>query len=140
MNSLLEGLLATAAYTGVGLALLVLGFFVLDLLTPGKLADEIFKNHRRDATIFAAVGLVSLAAIIATAIYSAGSETWETFGDAVAYGLLGIVLQAVAFLVLDVLTPGKLGETLTDDTDDHAVWLMSAMQISVAVITIASIT
>lgn len=140
MNNLLEGLLATAAYTGVGLALLVLGFFVLDLLTPGKLADQIFEHHRRDATIFAAVGLVSLGAIIATAIYTAGSETWETFGDAVAYGLLGIALQAIAFVVLDAITPGKLGETLVDDKDDHAVWLTSGMQIAVAVITIASIT
>ena len=37
------------AYTGVGIALLVLGFFVLDLLTPGHLGRHIYENRSVNA-------------------------------------------------------------------------------------------
>ena len=32
-------------------------------------------------------------------------------------------LLAVAFVVLDLLTPGRLGELMTDEKDDPAIWV-----------------
>ena len=40
-----------AAYTGVGIALLMLGFVALDLLTPGHLGRHIYEHRSPNAAI-----------------------------------------------------------------------------------------
>ena len=42
---MLESIGYAVAYTGVGIALLTLGFFALDLLTPGHLGRHIYENR-----------------------------------------------------------------------------------------------
>ena len=46
------------AYGGVGLVLLVLGYVLVDLLTPGKLNDLIFVDRNRNAGMLVASGLL----------------------------------------------------------------------------------
>ena len=43
---MLESIGYAVAYTGVGIALLTLGFFALDLLTPGHLGRHIYETGR----------------------------------------------------------------------------------------------
>jgi len=140
MTDLMDGVLATLAFAGVGIGLLVVGFFVIDLLTPGKLAHHVFVSHRRDPALVLTASMLSLGMIIGTSIYQADGNTWNNLLDTAAYGLLGVVLLGVAFLVLDLLTPGKLGDLMTDDKDDPAAWVTFGMQIAVGVIVAASVT
>lgn len=140
MTELLDGLLSTLAFAGVGIVLLVIGFFMVDLLTPGQLARQIFVEKRRDASLVLASSLFSLGLIVSTAIYTADGDTAETLLDTSAYGLLGVALLGLAFAVLDWITPGRLGDLVTDDTDDPAVWVTVALQLAVGLIVAASLT
>jgi hypothetical protein len=38
--------------------------------------------------------------------------------------------MAVAFLILDVITPGKLGALVVDEEPHPAVWVSSAMHLA----------
>ncbi|RJK94184.1 DUF350 domain-containing protein [Vallicoccus soli] len=137
---MLESLGYGAAYTLVGIALLAVGFVVLDLLTPGHLGRHIYEDRSVNAGIVASGGFLSLGAVLFTAIWTnADSGFGEALGYTVAFGALGIVLQAVAFLVLDVLTPGKLGELVTERHFHPASLVTAASQLSVAAIIAASI-
>lgn len=140
MTELLDGLVATLAFAGVGLALLVVGFFMVDLLTPGRLAHQIFTEHNRDAALVLASSLFSLGLILATAIHTAAEDTWEALLETTAYGLLGVALLGLSFAVLDWITPGRLGELVTDDKEDPAVWVTVALQIAVGLVVAASLT
>ena len=40
-----ESVLQVLAYTGVGLVVLIIGFVVLDLLTPGKLGQLVMEGN-----------------------------------------------------------------------------------------------
>lgn len=140
MTELLDGLLSTVAFAVVGLLLLVAGFFMLDLLTPGKLAHKIFTEHNRDAALVLASSLLSLGMIVAMAIWQADGDTWENLVDTLAYGLVGVALLGLAFVVLDLVTPGKLGELVTDEKDDPAVWVTVAMQLAIGLVVVASLT
>jgi uncharacterized membrane protein YjfL (UPF0719 family) len=140
MTDLLDGLLSTLAFAAVGLALLVVGFFMIDLLTPGKLAHQIFTERRRDPALVLGSSLLSLGVIVATAIYTADGDTWQNLLDTTAYGLIGVAILGIAFVVLDKITPGKLGELMTDDTDDPAVWVTVALQLAVGLVVAASLT
>ncbi len=68
--ALLSSLRYAAAYTSVGIALLVFGWFVLDLLTPGHLGHRIFTDRSTSAALVSAAGLVGLAAVVFTAIWT----------------------------------------------------------------------
>jgi len=62
-------LLNTLLYAGVGIVVFVLGFFILDLLTPGKLWEEIREKQNRAVATFAAGAAIGLAIIVAAAIH-----------------------------------------------------------------------
>ena len=128
------------AYTGVGIALLVLGFYVLDLLTPGHLGRHIYENRSLNAAITLAAGFLGQGAIDFASIWT---NATSGFGLALLYtvvfGVLGVVLQAVAFLVLDLISPGKLGEHLVEAAFHPASLVSAAVQLAVAAIIVASI-
>ena len=129
-----------AAYTGVGIALLVLGFYALDLLTPGNLGRHIAEHRSLNAAIAVSGGFLGQGAIVFASIWT---NATSGFGLALLYtvvfGVLGVVLQAVAFLVLDLITPGKLGEHLTETAFHPASLVSAAVQLSIAIIVVASI-
>jgi len=128
------------AYTGVGIALLVLGFYALDLLTPGHLGRHIYDERSVNAGLTLAAGFLGQGAIVFATIWT---NATSGFGRAllytVAFGVLGVLLQAVAFLVLDLITPGRLGEHLMQPGFHPASLVSAAAQLAVAVIIVASI-
>ena len=129
-----------AAYTGVGIALLILGYYVLDLLTPGHLGRHIYEHRSVNAAITLAAGFLGQGAIVFASIWISGTSG---FGTALLYtvvfGVLGVLLQAVAFVVLDLISPGRLGEHLVEKDFHPASLVSAAVQLAVAAIIVASI-
>jgi uncharacterized membrane protein YjfL (UPF0719 family) len=136
----LESIGYAAAYTGVGIALLVLGFYALDLLTPGHLGRHIYEDRSVNAALTLAAGFIGQGAIVFASIWT---NATSGFGQALLYtvvfGVLGVLLQAVAFLALDLITPGRLGGHLTEPVFHPASLVSAAVQLAVAAIVVASI-
>jgi uncharacterized membrane protein YjfL (UPF0719 family) len=128
------------AYTGVGIALLMLGFVALDLLTPGHLGRHIYQQGSINAGIVLAAGFLGQGAIAFTTIWT---NATDGFGRAlwwtVVFGVLGVLLQALAFLVLNLITPGSLGAALVEIRFHPASLVSAAGQLAVAAIIVASI-
>jgi uncharacterized membrane protein YjfL (UPF0719 family) len=128
------------AYTGVGIVLLTLGFYALDLLTPGHLGRHIYEDRSVNAALTLSAGFLGQGAIVFASIWT---NATSGFGLAllytVAFGVLGVALQAVAFVVLDLITPGKLGVHLTERQFHPASLVSAAVQLAVAAIIVASI-
>ena len=138
---MLDNLLAAVAYLGVGVALLLLAALVVDLLTPGRLVSHVVDERSYSAAVVLAAALVGQGLVIFTAIWT---NAQTGFGDAllwtVAFGLLGVVLTAVAFALIDLLTPGKLGEILARPGPVQPVAVVAAAaHLAVAGIVVASI-
>lgn len=134
-----ENLLYAVVYLGVGIALLILAAVVVDLLTPGRLVTHVVNSY--SSALVLAAALIGQGLVIFTAIWT---NAEAGFGDALlwtlAFGLLGVVLTAVAFLVVDLLTPGKLGDILAQPGPVQPVALVTASaHLAVAGIVIASI-
>jgi uncharacterized membrane protein YjfL (UPF0719 family) len=138
---MLDNLLAAVVYLGVGVALLILSAYVVDLLTPGRLVAHVVESRSYSAALVLAAALIGQGLVIFTAIWT-NAETG--FGDAllwtVVFGLLGIVLNAVAFLLVDLLTPGRLGALLMEAGPVQPIALVAAAAyLAVAGIVVASI-
>ncbi|QXG75177.1 DUF350 domain-containing protein [Modestobacter sp. L9-4] len=128
------------AYTGVGIVLLVLGAVVLDLLTPGHLARHIYEERSVNAGIALAAVFLGQGAIAFTTIWTNGTSGFgDALLDTVVFGLVGIALQVVAFFVLDLLTPGKLGQHLVEVGFHPASLVSAASTLAVSAIVVASI-
>jgi uncharacterized membrane protein YjfL (UPF0719 family) len=133
-----ESVLQVLAYTGVGLAVLVAGFVVLDLLTPGKLGQLVMDGNP-GAGLITATSLVSLGLILYFAIYFTGAG-WNGLDDAAVFGVVGVAVQAVGFVILDLLIPGKLGSHCFEPKLHPAAWATAGIQLSVALVVCASLT
>ncbi len=69
MDAIWTNVASAAAFAGLGVLLFVVAFFVLDMLTPGKLWDEIGeKRNQAAATLMGAVA-IALGIIVAAAIH-----------------------------------------------------------------------
>lgn len=146
---MLENVGLILAYSGVGIAILVMGFVVLDALTPGKLGHLVMERNP-NAALLAGTSLVSLGLILWFAIFfvpatgnelsDTGAVSWDGLDDVFVYGLVGVAIQAVGFLVLDVLTPGKLGATAFDEKFHSASWVTASVNFATALIVCASLT
>lgn len=62
-------LLATLVYAVVGMVIFAIGFVILDLLTPGKLWQEIEQKQNVAVAIFAGAIAIALAMIVSAAIH-----------------------------------------------------------------------
>ena len=133
-----ELVLQVLAYSGVGLVVLVVGFFVLDLLTPGKLGQLVMEGNP-GAGLLAATGLASLGLILYFAIHFTGAG-WDGLDDAAIFGLVGVLVQAVGFFVLDMVIPGKLGDHCFSPTLHPAAYVTAGIQVTVALVVCASLT
>jgi uncharacterized membrane protein YjfL (UPF0719 family) len=137
---MLSGLLSALAYGGVGIALLALGYLLVDLVTPGNLRRQIWEQRNRNAALVLVSGLAAVAIIVTTAILT--SEDGLVLGllSTALYGVLGILVMAVAFVLLDLATPGRLGALLVDEAPHPAVWVTAAVNLAVGAITAAAIS
>ncbi len=69
MQTSLDTLVNSLIYSGIGILVFVVGFFILDMLTPGKLWQEINEKQNRAVAIFAGSVAVGISIIIAAAIH-----------------------------------------------------------------------
>ncbi|UQU63320.1 DUF350 domain-containing protein [Couchioplanes caeruleus] len=125
LENLLEGAGRSIVFGAVGIGLMALGFVLVDLLTPGKLRDLIWVDRNPNAALLLAANQLGIAAIVFTAIFTSYQNFGEGLASTAIFGLLGIAVMALAFLVLDWMTPGKLGEVICTQ-DRHPGALVSA--------------
>lgn len=138
--ALAQGLGEGLAWGAVGILLLALGYLVIDLLTPGRLGQLIYEQHNVNAAVVVASGVLAVGTITTTSILTAEEGFLPGLVSAAAYGVLGIVLLAVSFVVADRLTPGQLGEIVTRPEPNPAAWIVAANHIAVGAIVAAAIS
>lgn len=140
MTELAEEILSGLAFGGVGLALLVIGFVAVDAILPGDIRKLIWQDRNQNAALVLSSAMLAIGAIITTAIATSADDFSEGLTNAVGYGLLGIVLLALSFVIVDWCTPGKLGVICTDTERHPAVYVTVATHIALGAILAASIS
>ncbi|MPZ80315.1 MAG: DUF350 domain-containing protein [Actinophytocola sp.] len=128
-----------ATYGLVGLVLMAVGFALVDVLTPGNLREQVWVDRNRNAAVLLASNLVGVGIIVATAIAASEDDWGVGIVSTLAYGLLGLVLMGLSFVVIDAVTPGKLGAILMEEQPHPAVYVNGASHLAVAAIVAVAI-
>ncbi|MDX2062621.1 MAG: DUF350 domain-containing protein [Bacteroidia bacterium] len=69
MGQTLQNLLNAAVFSVFGILMLVISFYIFDVLTPGKLWHEIVHNKNTALAITAAAMIIGMALVIGFAIH-----------------------------------------------------------------------
>ena len=122
MTLVLASLGYAAAYALLGVVLLIIGFVALDVLTPGHLAKHIWTERSVNAGIVLSAGFLAQGVIVFSAIWFYGES---------GFGL--------AFLLIELATPHRMGEVVTMVEFHPASLVIAAAQIAVSLAVVASI-
>ena len=136
---MLELVAQVLVYSAIGLAILVAGFAVMDVLTPGNLGRLVMVDGNPNASVLAASTLVALGLVMWFAIYFTGAG-WDGLDDAAVFGAVGVATQAAGFGLLEVLTPGRLRDVVLAPALTPATWVWAAVQLAIALVVCASLT
>ena len=139
-SQLAEGVLATLLYFLVGAGVLALGFLALDLLTPGDLRRQVYTDRNPNAAVLLGANHLSLAIIVVTAILTSADDLAQGLLDSLVYGLVGVVLQAVALRLLDAVVPGHLRALVTETRLSPAAWAVASSLVAIGAVNAAALS
>ncbi|MGH3933555.1 MAG: DUF350 domain-containing protein [Pseudonocardiaceae bacterium] len=135
-----QGVLATLLYFVVGFGVLTLGFIALDLITPGNLRTQVYTDRNPNAAILLGANHLALAIIVVTAIATSADSLGQGLVDSAVYGLLGVVLQAVALRLLDVFVPGHLRNLVNEPRMSGAAWAVGMTLLAIGAVNAAALS
>lgn len=133
-----EGIGAIVLYAVVGVVLMLLGFYAVDITTPGKL-NELVKAGAPNAVAVTAAGMVSMAFIVVVAIYTSGGHLAEGLLSTLIYGLLGIVTQVAGVRVLEYVTGIDIGGVLRADTYSPSATVVCSAHVALGLVVAVAI-
>lgn len=136
----LQGATATVLYFAVGAAVLVGGFLMVDVLTPGKLRKLVFVERRPNAVVIASAMYLALAIVIIAAIHASSNQLGQGLVGVAVYGLVGIALQGIALVVLEISVPGRFRDHLEDPELHPAAFAAGVMMVAVGGVIAAALS
>ena len=140
LEDLLNGAGRSVVFGLIGIGLLALGFVLVDLLTPGKLKDLIWRDRNPNAALLLAANQLGIAVIVFTAIFTSYDSFSQGVASTVIFGVIGIAIMGFGFMVLDWMTPGKLGEVICTAERHPGATVSAAAHFGTALIVAACIT
>jgi uncharacterized membrane protein YjfL (UPF0719 family) len=138
-ESLAQNVVAAVLYFVVGIVVLAVGFVMVDVLTPGSLRHMVFVERRPNAVAVACGMYTALAIVVIAAIVASSNELGQGLVDAAVYGLVGIVLQGLALVVLEMAVPGRFRDLIADERLHPASIATAVAMLAVGGVTAAAL-
>jgi Domain of Unknown Function (DUF350) len=129
---------AIVLYSIVGLVLMLIGFYAIDLTTPGPLRKMVDAG-KPNAIIVSAAGMVSMAFIVVLAIYASSGKLLEGLVGSAIFGLVGIAAQVVMMRVATFAIGIDMHALFEADEFCHEALLVASAQFALGVVVAVAI-
>ena len=133
-----RGVGAILLYAVLGVLLMLLGFYAVDLTTPGKL-NRMVRDGLPNAVIVTAAGMVSMAFIVVVAIYASSGALLEGLLASLVFGLMGILVQVGGVRLLEWVTGIDIGAVLAADRVRPQAFVVSAAHLALGLVVAVAI-
>lgn len=97
-------------------------------------------DRNPNAAILLGANHLALALIVVTAIATSADSLGQGLVDSAVYGLLGVVLQAVALRLLDVFVPGHLRNLVNEPRMSGAAWAVGMSLLAIGAVNAAALS
>ena len=133
-----RGIAAILLYAVIGVLLMLLGFYAVDVTTPGKL-NRMVRDGLPNSVLVTAAGMVSMAFIVVTAIWSSSGSLVEGLLSSLVFGLVGIVVQVAGVRLLEWVTGIAIGPVLAADTVQPQAFVVAAAHLALGLVVAVAI-
>ncbi|MFC5814328.1 MULTISPECIES: DUF350 domain-containing protein [Nonomuraea] len=139
LETLLRGAGAIASYAAVGVILMIVGFYVIDLATPGRLSEVIRSQRNPNATLLASSAMAAVGLIVAASIWSSGGRLAEGLAGTAVFGLVGIVVQTLAMLLFDRVAGISVRDLVKEPELQPGARLLAVTHVAIGLITAVAV-
>ena len=133
-----RGIGAILLYAVVGVLLMLLGFWAIDITTPGKL-NRMVREGLPNSVLVTAAGMISMAFIVVTAIYTSSGSLVEGLLGALIFGLVGIIVQVAGVRLLEWVTGIRIGRVLQSEILEPEAWVVAAAHVALGLVVAVAI-
>jgi uncharacterized membrane protein YjfL (UPF0719 family) len=133
-----RGIGAILLYAVIGVLLMLLGFWAVDITTPGKL-NRLVRDGLPNAVTVTAAGMFSMALIVVVAIYSSSGGLLEGLLASLIFGLVGIIAQVLGVRLLEWVTGIDIGEVLAAPAVRPQAWVVAAAHVALGLVVAVAI-
>jgi uncharacterized membrane protein YjfL (UPF0719 family) len=133
-----RGIGAILLYAVLGVLLMLLGFYAVDLTTPGKL-NQMVRNGLPNAVLVTAAGMVSMAFIVVVAIYASSGALLEGLLASLIFGLMGIIVQVGGVRLLEWVTGIDIGAVLAAERVQAQAYVVCAAHVALGLVVAVAI-
>ncbi|MEE6178126.1 DUF350 domain-containing protein [Mycobacterium sp. 050134] len=138
LNALGRGAGAIILYSIVGLVLMLIGFYAIDLTTPGPLRKMVDAG-KPNAIIVSAAGMVSMALIVVLAIYASSGKLLEGLVGSAVFGLVGIAAQVVMMRIATLAVGIDMDALFHADEYSYESLMVAASQFALGIVVAVAI-
>lgn len=139
IETLARGAGAIASYAAVGVVLMIIGFYVIDLAIPGKLSHLIKTERNPNATLLTTSGLAAVGLIVAASIWASGGRLLEGLAGTAVFGLVGIAVQTVAMLLFDKIVGISVRDLAKEPELQPGTRLLAVTHLAIGLITAVAV-
>ncbi|MEV4890315.1 DUF350 domain-containing protein [Nonomuraea sp. NPDC050547] len=139
LETLARGAGFIASYAALGVILMIVGFYVIDLAIPGKLSQIIKTDRNPNATLLTTSGLAAVGLIVAASIWASGGRLVEGLATTAVFGLVGIAVQTVAMLVFDKIVGIEVRELVKEPELQPGARLLAVTHLAIGLITAVAV-
>src|ERR1700742_4481401 len=125
-------------YAIVGLVLMLIGFYAIDLTTPGPLRQMV-DAAKPNAIIVSAAGMVSMALIVVLAIYASSGKLLEGLVGSAIFGLVGIIAQVVMMRIATLVIGIDMNALFYSDEFKYESLMVAAAQFALGLVVAVAI-
>lgn len=129
---------AIVLYAVVGLVLMLIGFYAIDLTTPGPLRKMVDAG-KPNAIIVTAAGMVSMALIVVLAIYASSGKLMEGLAGSAIFGLVGIIAQVVMMRIATMAIGIDMNRLFYADEFSYEALMVAAAQFALGIVVAVAI-
>jgi hypothetical protein len=129
---------AIVLYAVVGLVLMMIGFYAIDLTTPGPLRKMVDAG-KPNAIIVAAAGMVSMALIVVLAIYASSGKLLEGLVGSAVFGIVGIVAQVVMMRIAAIVIGIDMNALFGAQEFSYEALMVAAAQFALGIVVAVAI-
>jgi hypothetical protein len=132
------GIGAILLYAVLGVLLMLLGFWAVDLTTPGKL-NRMVRDGQPNAVLVTAAGMISMAFIVVVAIYASSGSLLEGLLASLVFGVVGIIAQVGGVRLLEWVTGIDIGSVLAAERVQPQAYVVSAAHVALGLVVAVAI-
>jgi uncharacterized membrane protein YjfL (UPF0719 family) len=132
------GIGAILLYAVLGVILMLLGFYAVDLTTPGPLNRQV-REGRPNAVLITAAGMVGIAFIVVVSIYQSSGTLLDGLLSTLIFGVIGVIAQVLGARLLEWVTGIDMGATLAAEVVRAQGWLVAAVHVALGLVVATAI-